>query len=160
MKGEITAMEYREENQLNSSEQLARRRLLKTAVYVPPAILGSMMVSPSIAEAVVVTLPGGGTYTVSALTSTCVPCTKTMNGTGTPADALNCLKDQCKNNCINCDAFVANAAEWGKTTCSKCEKVTKNNCPTLPAACLTALNQNGDACCTQATPGGPWTCKK
>lgn len=149
-------MSHEANSQQPDNEQIARRRLLKAAVYTPPVILGSMIALPNVAEAVVVTLPGGGTYSVSTATSACNPCNKLINGTSINplGDALSCLKNQCTTRCINCDTFVANAVAYGKTTCQKCEKVTKSGC-VAPAACATATNKKGKACCDPALT----TCK-
>lgn len=148
-------MSHEANNQQPDNEQIARRRLLKAAVYTPPVVLGSMISMPQVAEAISVNLPIGS-FSVSAATSACNPCNKLINGTSIDplGDALNCLKNQCTNLCTNCDTFVANAVAYGKTTCQKCEKVTKGGC-VAPAACTTATNKKGGACCDQTLT----TCK-
>lgn len=66
------------ENQTSEIEQEARRRLLKMAAYVPPAILGVMIADTKVAEAGAV--PGqtkncqSGQIVVSAGGSACCPC--------------------------------------------------------------------------------------
>lgn len=66
------------ENQTSEIEQAARRRLLKMAAYVPPAILGVMIAGTKEAEAGAT--PGqtknckSGQIVVSAGGSACCPC--------------------------------------------------------------------------------------
>jgi len=92
-----------------SSEQEARRRLLKMAAYVPPAILG-VMVSANVSEAGAPVLPGqpkvckgGGTIIVSAGGNACCPCVPT----DPKYNPTKCTQKQCKlGNCPACKSTV------------------------------------------------------
>ncbi|MDX8403603.1 MAG: hypothetical protein R8K54_04255, partial [Mariprofundaceae bacterium] len=62
-----------------SNDQIARRKLLTMAAYVPPAILGVMIAGSKVAEAatpvgVTKACKGGGMITVSAGGNACCPC--------------------------------------------------------------------------------------
>jgi len=79
-----------------NNEQLARRKLLKMASYVPPAILGVMIGGNKIAEAEnegggggSKKCKGGGTIVISANGNACCPCVKKPTG-------KKCKKAQCK----------------------------------------------------------------
>ena len=118
------------QEQHSERDLLARRRLLKAAVYVPPAILGVMVSGSTPAQSAVV---GGITVPISATSNVCGPCANVLaaEAAGTPPlpqDIIDCLKKQCTKNCINCGVFVANPQLWGKTTCEKCTKVYKQGC--------------------------------
>ncbi|MDX8388079.1 MAG: hypothetical protein R8M46_06050 [Ghiorsea sp.] len=146
------------ENQQENSELQARRKLLKAAVYIPPAVLGFTMIGSTPANAYTL---GVGSFGISAASNTCGPCNSVLTAPGVPllSDLQDCLKDQCTKNCINCDNFIANGASWGKTTCDKCEKVLKSGCSTT-------CNQPivGVCTCTNKNANKPkkkpkWKCK-
>jgi len=63
---------------MNENEREIRRKLIKTAVYVHPAILGVMMAKPSELEVATVgatkNCKGGGAIIVSANGNACCPC--------------------------------------------------------------------------------------
>jgi len=77
------------------NEQQARRKLLKMATYVPPAILGVMMSGNKIAEAgngnegSSKTNCKGGTIVISANGNACCPCVENPN-------SKKCAKAKCK----------------------------------------------------------------
>ncbi|RME83200.1 MAG: hypothetical protein D6771_06095 [Zetaproteobacteria bacterium] len=97
-----------------------RRRLLKGAAYVPPAMLGVMIAGAKVAEAAQV-LPGqtkvckgGGTITVSAGGNACCPCVP-----GNPKYNPNkCELARCKlGNCAACKrAIFKNLKQCQKKT--------------------------------------------
>ena len=91
-----------------SNDQIARRKLLQMAAYVPPAILGVMITGNKIAEAA----QGGigstqkcktGVITVSAGGSACCPCVP-----GDPKyNATTCNMERCQlGNCPSCGQLV------------------------------------------------------
>lgn len=91
-----------------SNDQIARRKLLTMAAYIPPAILGVMIAGSKVAEAgtpVGVTKGcGGGTFiTVSAGGNACCPCVP-----GDPKyNLVKCLKTRCKlGDCPSCTQIV------------------------------------------------------
>jgi len=106
-------------------EQEARRRLLKMAVYIPPAILG-VMVSGNVAHAGNVGIggtkncKGGGTIVVSAGGNACCPCVSN------PASNA-CKQAQCKlGNCASCKTLVFSKQSdctRKAATCGTCVKV-------------------------------------
>lgn len=111
------------------TEMLARRKLLKMSVYVPPAILGAMTVQPTTSEAATITC-GGVPYTVSACGVACCPCATNPNSN-------NCKDAQCQAGCCfscankitasyatqaECDAAAASFGACMVCTCT--QKVT------------------------------------
>jgi len=123
-----------------NNEQQARRKLLKMATYVPPAILGVMIGGNKIAEAGAPILPGqpkvckgGGTIIVSANGNACCPCVQ-----GDPKyDPVKCAWKKC---------------EFGN--CPACRQLPPKNmkqCAKVAAAC--------GCTCTQAGKKGPVTCQ-
>ena len=109
-----------------------RRKLLKTLVYAPPVILGSMVATPrtvmgggGIGTTKVCTLTGGGTVsiTISSGTNACCPC---VPGS-TKYDPVKCATTQCKKSCgTNCPP--------GVLATIKCKDFCKN-CGFTPAGC-------------------------
>ena len=94
MKKELT-----EQDKLNNT-QLARRRLLKAGVYMPPAILGVMIANPAKAQAATVVCgpPVSATIVISAASTACCPCAKSLTSN-------TCLDAQCAlGNCGSCTA--------------------------------------------------------
>jgi len=93
---------------LNTNNE-ARRRLLKMAAYIPPAMLG-VMSSVSISNAGPPVIPGqpkvckgGGTIIVSAAGNACCPCVPT----DPKYDPLKCTRKQCKlGNCPACQVTI------------------------------------------------------
>ncbi len=86
---------HTKEDKLDNT-QLARRRLLKAGVYMPPAILGVMLASPKNAEAVTVDCGGGVLITISAWSTACCPCASSINSAA-------CKSAQCLlGNCAKC----------------------------------------------------------
>lgn len=103
-----TNMEKEHKAEPFSNDQIARRKLLQVAAYVPPAILGVMIAGNKVAEAAA----GGigtakkcktGTITVSAGGSACCPCVP-----GDPKYNLNtCNQKRCQlGNCPSCGQLV------------------------------------------------------
>lgn len=97
-----------EDKQTDNSEMLARRKLLKMAAYVPPAILGVMIAGTKVAEAKKVPPGGtkicsGGPIVVSAGGTACCPCVP-----GDPKyNPVKCDKERCKlGNCAACRRLV------------------------------------------------------
>ena len=122
-----------------TTEQISRRRLLKMASYVPPALLGAMLMNrPAIAGGAPpggqCSLPGGGT--VSAPAGSCCPCVPASN----EYNAKTC----CKNHCdpAACDAYVVSSG-YSATTC----KNVNNWCGAAPAGCNCCLNKKGQFVC-------------
>jgi len=108
-----------------SNDQIARRKLLSMAAYVPPAILGVMIAGNKVAEAgaklgQAKNCKGGGQIVVSAGGSACCPCVP-----GDPKyDPVKCDKERCKlGHCPSC----ANKIFKKKKDCTK--KVAKTGCP-------------------------------
>jgi len=133
------------QNEQATPEFLARRRLLAASVYVPPAVLGVMVVGSTPAQAAIV---GGVSIPISATSNACGPCATVLAvvppALPNPADIIKCLENQCKKTCVNCGIFVGNPQLWpGKTTCAKCTEVIKNGCA-LPVGCAlcTCTNKN------------------
>jgi len=98
------------EHGITSDEMLARRRLLKLGAYVPPAVLGMMIVGgmPTPAQAVV----------GSCCPSACQPCIDLAAGVGEkgkPLKAKDCNK------------------KWKK--CNKKRAKLKKGCGTAPNPC-------------------------
>ncbi len=123
-----------------NNEQQARRKLLKMATYVPPAILGVMIGGNKIAEAGVPVgqakvCKGGGTIIVSANGNACCPCVPS----DPKFDPVKCAWKKCKiGNCSACRQFPPKNRE-------QCAKVA--------TAC-------GCACGKTNTNGiKTWTCK-
>ncbi|MFC1626291.1 hypothetical protein ACFL19_01170 [Pseudomonadota bacterium] len=120
-----------------TTEQIARRRLLKMASYVPPALLGTMLLNrPAIAAG---TPPGmcslGGGGFVSAPAGSCCPCVPIS----TEYNAKTC----CKNHCdpAGCDAYVVSNGYSGRS----CKNVN-NWCGTTPAGCNCCIGKRGFTC--------------
>ncbi|MDQ6958408.1 MAG: hypothetical protein Q9M24_04770 [Mariprofundaceae bacterium] len=76
-----------------SDEMLARRRLLKLGAYVPPAVLGMMIIGgmPTPAQAVV----------GSCCPSACQPCISLTSGVGEEGKPLN--RKQCNKKVNKCN---------------------------------------------------------
>lgn len=109
-----------------SSEQEARRHLLKLATYVPPAILGAMMLGPRMALADVgetLHCDGGTVIMVSAAGQACCPCVPSSNQYNPDV----CNQERCKlGNCSACRLLVFhNESQCRKTTanCGACSCV-------------------------------------
>lgn len=116
MKKELT-----EQDKLNNT-QLARRRLLKAGVYMPPAILGVMIAAPQKAQAatVVCGAPVNATITISAWSTACCPCAQRLTS----------------NSCLDAQCALGNCASCGATT---------NGAYATLAACQASF---GAGCCT------------
>lgn len=97
-----------------SDEMLARRRLLKLGAYVPPAVLGMMIVGgmPTPAQAVV----------GSCCPSACQPCIDLAAGGETEGDGFEPFKN--KKKCQK---------KWRK--CNKKRARLKKNCGSAPNPC-------------------------
>lgn len=117
-----------------STEQQARRRLLKMGMYVPPAILGVMTIRPEAAEAATITC-GGVVYTVSACGVSCCPCATSFNS------------NSCKES--NCDAGC----------CARCPKTYNSTVFATLAECEAAVAFNTCGCtCKKAGKNYQFTC--
>jgi len=119
-----------------TTEQIARRRLLQMASYVPPALLGAMLLNrPAIAAAVPPGQCASGGLLISAPAGSCCPCLPA-------ADTYN-PKKCCKNHCdpAGCDAYVLANGYSGKT----CKKVN-NWCGYVPAGCNCCIGKKGFTC--------------
>jgi len=138
---------------MNESELLARRKLLKAAIYIPPVVLGSVMVGSTPAHAYTI---GTTVFSVSGASNTCGPCQAVLNSTNPTINQLKqCVKDQCYNNCINCYVLYANLGVFGVSACSVCGKELNNGC-------ATTCNTDGTcATCTSRTRKGvtTWRCR-
>jgi len=109
-------------------EQEARRRLLKMAVYIPPAILG-VMVSGNVAHAggggigTTKKCGGGGTIIVSAGGNACCPCVSSDPN----YNPIKCNQAKCKiGNCAACKTLIfAKKKDCLKkaATCGTCVQV-------------------------------------
>jgi len=113
-----------------SSDQLARRRLLRAGVYAPPLILGAMLLRPQSAQAATMVC-NGVTYTISAATTACCPCVNSPNS-GACRDA-QCLL----GNCASCKTNMRFA------TMADCQAY-RNGCGT---GCGTCQPQGGGFGC-------------
>ena len=114
----------------NNTNQEARRRLLKMAAYIPPAMLG-VMTTMGVSEAGGVGLGGtkncggGGTIVISAGGNACCPCVPTSP----KYNPNKCNKKRCKlGYCPACKLIVFKsmkkckkkvAAAGGCCTCTK-----------------------------------------
>lgn len=106
-----------------NSELHARRKLLKMAAYVPPAILGVMIAGNKPAMAGKPPIPGstkvckgGGTIVISAGGTACCPCVPT----DPKYDPYKCALKKCQlGNCAACPAVF----------------VKKKHCKIAAAAC-------------------------
>jgi len=120
-----------------SNDQIARRKLLALAAYVPPAILGIMVTGNNVAEAArigsTINCPPVGMVTVSAGGNACCPC---VSGSA-KYNAAKCTKERCKlGHCASCKQMT-----WTK----------KKDCTKKLALC-------GGCTCTESPPGsGFWT---
>jgi len=124
-----------------SNDQIARRKLLQLASYVPPAILGVMIAGTKVAEAA-----GGigttkkcktGTITVSAGGSACCPCVP-----GDPKyNPATCNQKKCQlGHCPSCGQQIYTSQGACKAAAAK-----------TPCACTcTQLNAPGGG----QVPGG------
>ena len=132
----------------DKTELQARRKLLKAAVYIPPVVLGSVVVGSTPAHAYTI---GGSTFSVSGASNTCGPCQAVLNSTNPTINQLKqCVKDQCYNNCINCDVILANLGIFKTSVCNVCEKMLRTGCPTT-------CNTDGTCRCRQRR--GRWRCR-
>jgi len=115
--------EESKQQELNN-DQIARRKLLTMAAYVPPAILGVMIAGSKVTEAatpvgVTKNCKGGGMITVSAGGSACCPCVP-----GDPKyNIIKCNQAKCKlGNCPACGQLIFAKQK----DCTK--KVAKSGC--------------------------------
>lgn len=118
-----------------SDEMLARRRLLKLGVYVPPAVLGMMIVGgmPTPAQAVV----------GSCCPSACQPCIDLVAPGGEVQQCKNECAEKCadkkkknRKKCIKkCERKCKKKCqkEWRK--CNKKRARLKKNCGSAPNPC-------------------------
>lgn len=124
-------------NESFNNDQIARRKLLQVAAYVPPAILGVMIAGNKVAEAA----QGGigtaqkcktGTITVSAGGSACCPCVP-----GDPKyNPTTCNMKRCQlGHCPSCGTAIY-------STQAQCNKAAKKT----PCACT----------CTKVGGGSFW----
>jgi len=129
-----------------NNEQQARRKLLKMATYVPPAILGVMISGNKIAQADAPlgqpkTCKGGGTIIVSANGNACCPCVPS----DPKYDPLKCAWKQCKlGNCSACRQFPPKNAQ-------QCAKVA--------AACGCTCTKGNTKDNKKGGKKGVWSCK-
>ncbi|MDX8395500.1 MAG: hypothetical protein R8K22_03700 [Mariprofundaceae bacterium] len=129
-----------------NNEQEARRKLLKMATYVPPAILGVMIAGNKIAEAG--TNPGqnkvcdgGGTIIVSANGNACCPCVP-----GPDFDANKCAWKKCKlGNCAACPPGPYNGGQCNKVA-SACACACTNPGKAAAGGDNNKTAQNGWVC--------------
>ena len=129
-------------NSEQTTEQIARRRLLKLAGYVPPALLGAMMLSRP-ANADPKPPPGkcrSGGVLISAPAGSCCPCL--------PAADKYKPKDCCKKHCLLCDVYVQSKG-YGKKECKNVNKW----CGFVPAGCNCCIDKKGRFKCKD--PGQP-----
>ena len=123
-----------------TTEQRARRRLLKVAGYVPPALLGAMLLNrPAIAAAVPpgqCSLGGGGF--VSAPAGSCCPCVTIS----TEYNPRTCCRDTC--NTTECDNYAASGSS------RRCRNVN-SWCGYVPATCNCCIDRRGRFKCV--SPG-------
>lgn len=129
------------------SDLPGRRRLLKMVAYVPPAILGVMVMKPESSEGAQLlpigsllscTLPGGGIFNgrVSAAGNACCPCV--TNPTGN-----QCLAARCQlGNCPACNQLVANNPN--AENCRKAATTCGGNVP--PCNCTWDARRNRWRC--------------
>ncbi|MDX8404130.1 MAG: hypothetical protein R8K54_06960 [Mariprofundaceae bacterium] len=107
-----------------SNDQIARRKLLTMAAYVPPAILGVMIAGNRVAEAgpkpgTTKNCKGGGMITVSAGGNACCPCVPGSK----KYNLAKCNKKRCElGNCSACKQLVFGK----KKDCTK--KVARSGC--------------------------------
>ena len=133
---------------MNESELQARRKLLKAAIYIPPVVLGSVMVGSTPAHAYTL---GISTFSISGVFNTCGPCQAVLNSTNpSPNQLTGCVKDQCYNNCLNCYVILDNPGTFHLSACRACANV-------LNAGCPTTCNDGVTCTCTQKKSGS-WRC--
>ena len=120
-----------------TTEQIARRRLLKMASYVPPVLLGvALLNKPAIAAAPATKCPTQlGTF-VSAPAGSCCPCVPIA----TKYNPQACCKNYCDP--AACDVYVQ-ASGYGAR---QCKNVT-SWCGTTPAGCNCCLDKKGRFIC-------------
>ncbi len=124
-----------------TTEQTARRRLLKLAGYVPPALLGAMILNSKPALAVPPAgkcAIGGGGF-VSAPAGSCCPCLPIA----TKYSPSKC----CKDHCLLCDVYVQGAG-YSPNTCKK----VNTWCGSVPGGCNCCLKKGKFVC---RNPGQP-----
>lgn len=118
-------MENEQKTEPFSNDQIARRKLLQIAAYVPPAILGVMIAGNQVAEA-----DSGvgttkkcktGSITVSAGGSACCPCIP-----GDPKyNPTTCNMKRCQlGNCPSCGTIIYS----NKGQCNSAAKKTPCAC--------------------------------
>jgi len=111
-----------------NNEQQARRKLLKMATYVPPAILGVMIGGNKIAEAgtpvgQAKTCKGGGAIIISANGNACCPCVPT----DPKFDPVKCAWTKCKlGNCAACPPGPYTGAKQCGKVAAACGCACKN----------------------------------
>ncbi|MDT8376654.1 MAG: hypothetical protein RQ867_07955 [Mariprofundaceae bacterium] len=123
-----------------TAEQRARRRLLKMAGYVPPVLLGVMLLNRP-AEAAP-GCPTGGGGSVSAPAGSCCPCVPAA----TAYNPRRCCRDYCDP--AACDAYAQSRGYNGWT----CRRIN-GWCGTVPAGCNCCLDRRGRFVCRN--PGRP-----
>jgi len=124
-----------------TTEQTARRRLLKLAGYVPPALLGAMVLNtPAMAAKPPPGKCKSGGLLISAPAGSCCPCLPI-------ADKYN-PKNCCKKHCLLCDVYVQSQGYSPKS----CKNVN-NWCGFVPGGCNCCLDKKGRFKCKN--PGQP-----
>jgi hypothetical protein len=119
-----------------SNDQIARRKLLSIAAYVPPAILGVMIAGNKVAEAApqgigsTINCQGGGMITISAGGSACCPCVPASN----QYNPTRCTRERCEfGHCPSCGLMTFNSqgqcnSQNAKTPCAcTCTQVGTGN---------------------------------
>jgi len=124
-----------------TTEQRARRRLLKMAGYVPPALLGVMLLNkPAIAAGAppgMCSLSGGGGF-VSAPAGSCCPCVPIS----TEYNPQKCCKNYCDP--VQCEVYAASNG-YGPRRCKK----INGWCGTVPAGCNCCIDRRGRFKCVR-----------
>jgi hypothetical protein len=124
--------------QTEQTEQIARRRLLKLAGYVPPALLGAMILGSKPAIAAPGQCKSGGLL-ISAPAGSCCPCLPIAD----KYDPKKC----CKDHCLQCDVYVQSNGYSSKS----CKDVN-NWCGSVPGGCNCCLKKGKFVC---RSPGQP-----
>jgi hypothetical protein len=123
---EVVAMDSEHEH---SPEQQARRHLLKLAAYVPPAILGAMVLGPGIARAerggggigTTKHCSGGTTIVVSASGNACCPCVPSSS----QYNPNTCNQKKCQlGNCSACKQLTFTSRSQCQRTTATCGACT------------------------------------
>lgn len=128
-------------------EQQARRKLLKMASYVPPAILGVMISGNKIAEASgdsgSAKKCGGGSIVVSANGNACCPCVPS----DPHYDPVKCAWKKCEMG--NCSA------------CPPAPYTSKGQCNKVAKACGCSCKKTAVSGGKKSKGGGKkmWSCK-